>query len=261
MLLITKNLNELKPYENNPRINDGAVDAVSKSIQEFGFKVPIIIDKDNVIVAGHTRYKAAEKLGLTEVPTIVADDLNNEQIKAFRLADNKVGELAEWDFDKLETELNELNMNMNEFGFNFDDIENEFNDDDLDDVEEDEEKENSYTMNVNVPQYEIKGEEPDLSELVNETKTKQLIKDIENANIEDDIKEFLVKAAQRHLTFNYSKVAEYYVHASKEVQELMEKSALVIIDFNNAIKNGYVQLSEAIKQQYLDEWGNDNDET
>lgn len=108
---------KLKPYENNPRINDKAVDAVAKSIENFGFKVPIVIDKNNVIVAGHTRLKAAQKLHLAQVPCIVADDLTPEQVRAFRLADNKVGELAEWDFAKLEQELNELDFDMSQFNF------------------------------------------------------------------------------------------------------------------------------------------------
>lgn len=112
-------ITELKPYENNPRMNDGAVDKVANSIREFGFKVPIIIDKNNVIVAGHTRLKAAEILGLDKVPCIVADDLNEDQIKAFRLADNKVAEFAIWDFDKLGVELAQLedSFDMSEFGF------------------------------------------------------------------------------------------------------------------------------------------------
>lgn len=113
---------ELIPYSNNPRNNESAVDAVAASIKEFGFKVPIIIDKDNVIVAGHTRLKAALKLGLVKVPCIKADDLTPEQLKAFRLADNKVGELATWDFAKLEEELTELDsldldFTMSDFGF------------------------------------------------------------------------------------------------------------------------------------------------
>lgn len=115
--LVFLNISELKPYENNPRINDKAVDAVAASIKEFGFKVPIIIDKNNVIVAGHTRLKAAQKLGLEEVPVIVADDLTEEQIKAFRLADNKVSEIAEWDFDKLNDELASLDFDMSQFSF------------------------------------------------------------------------------------------------------------------------------------------------
>ena len=127
--LVILNISELKPYENNPRINDKAVDAVAASIKEFGFKVPIIIDKNNVIVAGHTRLKAAQKLGLEEVPVIVADDLTEEQIKAFRLADNKVGEIAEWDFDKLNEELAELEMDMSKFDFELT-LPNENDDDD-----------------------------------------------------------------------------------------------------------------------------------
>lgn len=124
MEIITKKINEVIPYENNPRKNDEAVEYVAKSIEEFGFKVPIIIDKDNVVVTGHTRLKAAKKLGLEEVPCIMADDLSEEQIKAFRLADNKVSEFSEWDNKLLDEELgNILNLDMEEFGFSFDIVE------------------------------------------------------------------------------------------------------------------------------------------
>ena len=118
MQIITKKIDELKPYLNNPRFNDDAVEYVANSIKEFGFKVPIIIDKNNEIVAGHTRYKASIELGLEEVPCIVADDLSEEQIKAFRLADNKVSEKAEWNMELLEEELEQLGLNMGLFGFN-----------------------------------------------------------------------------------------------------------------------------------------------
>lgn len=110
MQIINMKTDDLKPYGHNPRKNDQAVDAVAQSIKEFGFKVPIIIDKDNEIVAGHTRLKAAQKLGLDEVPCIVADDLTSEQIKAFRLVDNKTAELAEWDIDLLAGELADLDL-------------------------------------------------------------------------------------------------------------------------------------------------------
>lgn len=113
-------IKDLIEYENNPRINDGAVEAVAESIKNFGFKVPIIIDKNNVIVAGHTRKKAAEMLGLDVAPCIIADDLTPAQVKAFRVADNKTAELAEWDMSKLETELAELadiDFDMSVFGF------------------------------------------------------------------------------------------------------------------------------------------------
>ena len=111
-------LDKIKPYENNPRINDYAVKYVANSIKEFGFKVPIIIDENNVIVAGHTRLKAAKKLGFEKVPCIRADDLTENQIKAFRLADNKVGEIATWDFNSLSVELANIeNINMSNFNF------------------------------------------------------------------------------------------------------------------------------------------------
>lgn len=121
MQIIEKRIEELIAYENNPRNNESAVDAVAASIREFGFKVPIIIDAGGVIVAGHTRKAAAEKLGLEVVPCIVADDLSEEQVRAFRLADNKVAEIATWDFARLEEELAELaEIDMSQFGFHID---------------------------------------------------------------------------------------------------------------------------------------------
>lgn len=114
-------IEEIKAYENNPRrIGDNAVNAVAESIKAFGFKVPVILDSENVIVTGHTRILAAKKLGLQEVPCVVADDLTPEQAKALRLADNKTGELSGWDFEKLDLELEELadfDIDMSEFGF------------------------------------------------------------------------------------------------------------------------------------------------
>lgn len=119
MEIVYKKVNELIPYENNPRINDEAVEYVKNSIKEFGFKVPIVIDKNNVIVAGHTRLKASLELGLKEVPCIIADDLSEKQIKAFRLADNKVSEKSQWDFSKLDEELDSiLDIDMSLFDFN-----------------------------------------------------------------------------------------------------------------------------------------------
>lgn len=111
---------DLKPYENNPRLNEDAVDLVAASIDEFGFKQPIVVDKDLIIIAGHTRWKAAQKLGLETVPCIQADDLTPAQVKAYRLADNKVAEAAQWDLDALQFELEELDnmdFDMEPFGF------------------------------------------------------------------------------------------------------------------------------------------------
>lgn len=117
MIISDIKIDEIIPYVNNPRINDNAVDFVAASIKEFGFKVPIVIDKDNVVVAGHTRLKAAKKLGLESVPCLKADDLTDQQIKAFRLADNKVSEYAVWDLEKLDVELESIDLDMVDFGF------------------------------------------------------------------------------------------------------------------------------------------------
>lgn len=117
MKITERKIGELIPYENNPRYNDEAVDYVAKSIKEFGFNVPIVIDKDNVIVAGHTRLRAAEKLGLEKVPCVTVNNLTDEQIKAYRLVDNKTAEMSEWDYDLLEMELEAIDMDMSEYGF------------------------------------------------------------------------------------------------------------------------------------------------
>jgi DNA modification methylase len=133
-----KKPSELSTYENNPRHNDAAVDAVANSIKEFGFKVPIVITKDHVIIAGHTRLKASLLLGLASVPCIVADDLTEAQIKAFRLADNKTAELATWDFSKLQEELEHIDMDMLQFGFEdlHSDVPDNASDDDFDPTDE-----------------------------------------------------------------------------------------------------------------------------
>lgn len=121
MNIVEKKLNELKPYENNPRINDEAVKIAKNSIEEFGFKVPIVIDKDGVIIAGHTRYKASQELGLETFPCVVADNLTDEQVKVFRNADIETAEKASWDLDALKTEMEELEeidgIDMRNFGF------------------------------------------------------------------------------------------------------------------------------------------------
>ena len=140
MEIVNKKLDEIRPYANNPRFNDDAVEYVANSIKEFGFRVPIVIDKNGEIVAGHTRYKAALELGLEEVPCVIADDLNEEQIKAFRLVDNKVSEYSQWNFELLEEEMKELDIDMGDFGF---ESLNDLTDDDfIQDTEITKEKEN-----------------------------------------------------------------------------------------------------------------------
>lgn len=126
MEIIYKKIDGLIPYENNPRINDEAIEYVKNSIKEFGFKVPIVIDKNNVIIAGHTRLKASKELNIKEIPCIIADDLTEEQVKAFRLADNKVAEKSMWDYTKLDEELGnilDIDMRMFDFNINTEDLE------------------------------------------------------------------------------------------------------------------------------------------
>ena len=138
MNIVEKKLSEIKPYENNPRNNDDAVQYVANSLKKFGWKQPIVIDKDGVIVAGHTRYRAAESLGMKTVPCVIADDLTEEEVKAYRLADNKTAEMAGWNFQLLDIELAEIEtLDMADFGFELSNDENF----DFSDFERDEQKE------------------------------------------------------------------------------------------------------------------------
>ncbi len=137
MQIIEKELSWLKPYAKNPRDNASAVEPVANSIKEFGFKVPIVATSDGEIINGHTRFKASKLLGLEKVPVIIADDLTDEQIKAFRLADNKTGELANWDFSLLDEELSDIiDLDMSDFGFEIDDLIEEESEEDLDDFDD-----------------------------------------------------------------------------------------------------------------------------
>lgn len=223
-------IKEIYPYERNARKNDKAVDAVAKSIEQCSYVAPIVVDENHVILAGHTRWKALQKLGRTECECIVKSGLTEEQKRKYRLLDNKTNELAEWNMELLQGELE---------GLDFEDL-------DLDWGLTSEKKENPYTAKVKIPQYEITGDQPDISSLYDETKANDLIEEIQESGVSEEEKEFLIEAAKRHVVFNYKKIAEYYAHADKEMQELMEKSALVIIDYGDAIANGYVKLSDRL---------------
>lgn len=231
--IVYKPIKELKPYKKNAKKHSKEqVEQIANSIKEFGFTQPVIIDKHNSVVAGHGRILGAKKAGLKQVPTVCLEDLTEEQIKAYRLVDNKLNE-SEWDDVLLAQELEELDKEqMKLFGFDFGEY-----------VEEEEKK---YTMKTNIPQYEIKGETPNISELVDIGKVKELLHKIKQSNVSEEEKKFLRYGAYRHLCFNYSKIAEYYANADKEMQELMEDSALVIIDFEDAIAKGYVEMSEQV---------------
>ena len=116
------NIDDVIPYENNPRHNDEAVEMVAQSIKDFGFRYPILVDKNNVIISGHTRLKASYKLGLSKVPVMIADDLTDDKVKALRLVDNRTSEVASWDFDMLQKELDAIDMDMNDYKFDYDEL-------------------------------------------------------------------------------------------------------------------------------------------
>lgn len=222
----------LKPYEKNTRKHQKKdVDNIAMSIEKFGMNDPIGIWKDNIIVEGHGRLLACKQLGMTEVPCVRLDHLTDEQRREYAIAHNATAELSIWDKDFLAEELEDLDLSGFDFSF-------------LDD----EKKENPYTSKIKIPQYEVQGEQPSLDELYDTGKTDDLIAEIQISGVSEAEKQFLIEAAKRHTVFNYRNIAEYYAHASYEMQQLMERSALVIIDYEDAIANGYVRLSERLKR-------------
>ena len=245
-------INSIKPYEKNAKKHpEEQIEQIKKSIEQFGMDDPIGIWKDTV-VEGHGRLIACKQLGMTKVPVIRLDHLTDEQRKAYTLAHNKLTMNSDFDLDILNDELKNAfeTIDMSEFGFDLDlELEVDENGNPLTDEK--------YTTKVEIPQYEITGEEPLINELFDDEKTNKLINKINNSNVSQEQKDFLIKAAYRHNVFDYSKIAEYYAHQDKEMQELMEDSALIIIDFDDAIKNGYVQLRSEIlsleEQEYEEE--------
>ena len=248
MEIVYKKINELKPYENNSRTHDeNQIKQICESIKEYGWTNPVLIDEKGMIIAGHGRVLGAQKLGIKEVPCIVLSGLTDAQKKAYVIADNKMALNAGWNEELLKTELEnlkDLDFDLELTGFSKKELDKLF-----DEINES----NPYTSKTEIPQYEIKGEMPEIHELIEEEKVNQLIEDIRKSNVGEKEKEFLIKSAYRHYGFNYSKIAEYYCHQNKEMQELMEKSALVIIDINNAIAEGYAELKEEMEEMIEDE--------
>ena len=236
-------LSEIKLNPNNPRqISKEKFEKLKKSIQDFEKMMelrPIVIDKDGMILGGNMRYKVLQELGKTEIPDSWvkrADKLTDEEKQRFIVEDNLP--FGEWDFDSLgnQFEMDELL----DWGFEKKDL--------IFDSEE------FYTKKIKAPIYEPNNEKPKLEELVDESKCNELIKEIEKSDLREEDKKFLKLAAYRHNVFNYSKIADYYANSDKKIQELMEKSALVIIDFNKAIENGYVQtINELLRLADYDE--------
>ena len=249
--IIYKNIDDLIPYVNNTRTHsEEQVNQIASSIKEFGFTNPVLIDEQGGLIAGHGRVMGAKKLGFKEVPTIALNNLTEAQKKAYIIADNKLALNAGWDEEllKLEIEaLQDMDFNIDLLGFSDDELK------DFDLGIEDEmiiNDDNPYSQKVEIPTYEPDGEKPSFSEMYEDEKVLKLIDKIENSSVDNEIKQFLKLSAYRHLRFNYEKIANYYAHSSKEVQELMEDSYLVIIDFNKAIENGLINLENEISEIY-----------
>lgn len=233
MEYVQRRIDELVPYDKNAKKHDKKqIAAVAESIKRYGFVQPVVVDKDGVIVIGHCRTLAAKKLGMETVPCVSVEDLSPEEVNALRLVDNKTNESA-WDLDLLAESMKLADLD----GFDLD-WGNILQKNDS----------NPYTDVVKIPQYEITGERPEWVDIYDISKQTELIEEIKQSCVSEEEKRFLVQAAHRHCRINYKNVAEYYAHASPEMQRLMEKQALVIIDLDDAIANGYVKLSKIIER-------------
>lgn len=234
---------DLVPYIRNSRTHsDAQVLQIAASIKEFGFTNPVLIDKDGGIIAGHGRVMAARKLKLEEVPCIRLSHLTETQARALVIANNKLALNAGWDDNMLAIELKDLEdqgYDLSITGFSEKELKS------LLDIAA---AEGIYSNKVAVPTYEPRNKKPPVEDLYDDEKAMDLITDIKDSKLPQKEKDFLMAAASRHIVFNYSKVADFYAHSSKECQELMEKSALVIIDYKQAIENGFVHLTAQIDE-------------
>ena len=242
-------VDSLIPYARNSRTHSpDQVDKIAASIREFGFLNPVIVDGEHGIIAGHGRVLAARKLGMTEVPVIEAAHLSEAQRRAYIIADNRLALDAGWDDELLKVELDDLaamGFDLALTGFEVAEIDAVLEGHSLEDPKSLSE---NYSRKIEAPIYEITGDCPQLSELVNRAKVETLRAEIDAADIPAEVAEFLRHAAERHAVFNFRNIAEFYAHADAKVQDLMERSALVIIDFDKAVENGFVSLSKALME-------------
>ncbi len=246
----------LIPYARNARTHsDAQVAQIAASIREWGWTNPVLIDETGGIIAGHGRVMAARKLGIEEVPCIVASGWTEAQKRAYVLADNQLANNAGWDMDLLKVEISELSVggfDVGLMGFDGAFIGDLFSTDTtlLD--------HDAYTHKVESPVYEIRGENPPWAKLADVEKYKALTSEIDNASgLDHETRRFLKFAAARHIRFNFGLIAEKYAHAPADVQDLFERSALVVIDFEDAIKRGYVQLADEAMGAFVEQHGED----
>lgn len=246
-------IEDLNPAEYNPRKRlqpgDEEYESLKRSIETFGYVDPIIVNYDGTVIGGHQRLNVLSDLGYVEADVAVVK-LNKSDEKALNIALNKIS--GEWDQKKLAAifaDLDAEGYDLNVTGFDEEEQGEvmEAVKTLQDDLEKERELSDKYTKKIKKITYEVTGETPELYELVDQSKANELLQDIESdMSISEGEREFLRLAAMRHLTFDYHKIAEYYAAASAEMQGLMEDSALVLIDIDKAITNGYAELKESI---------------
>jgi len=232
----TIRLSEIKPNQSNPRtIDNTRLDKLVNSVKNFPEMREvreIVVNKDMVILGGNMRYQAMLKAGIEQAPIKIVDWPEEKQ-KEFIIKDNI--ESGEWNYDTLANEWD--TKQLTEWGL------------DTDFITDDEDQ--TYTKKLGDIHYEPSDTKPNINELYDRTKADELLQSIENAKadgkIPDDVYLFLQLSANRHIIFDYAKIADFYTHTTDEAKKLFEQSALVLIDYNNAINNGYVELSQKIK--------------
>jgi hypothetical protein len=234
-----KNIGDLTFNPINPRkINETKINQLKKSLVEFPEMLklrPIVVDSNYVVLGGNMRLKACMDLGIELIPVVKAEDLTEDQKKEFIIKDNV--SFGEWDWDIIESDF-DIDL-VQDWGL---------------DVPIDEEtEEEKYTRKIKAPTYEPMNQKPKIEQLVDTSRMMELINKIENSDISDEEKQFLILASYRHIVFDYSKIADFYAHSNQQMQELMESSALVIIDYNKAIEEGYVRLSQTLSELYSED--------
>lgn len=223
------------------------IERLAKIIEYQGWRYAIKVSKNSgFVTSGHGRIAAAFLKKWKEVPVVYQDYESDEQEYADVQADNAIASWAELD-------LAGINVDLADLGPDFDIEFLGLKDFVIEPAEKlsEKEKDELYTKKIESPIYKIEGTKPEIKELFDNTKTDELIKQIDKSKIPSEVKEFLTLAAQRHTIFNYQNIAEFYAHADKETQNLMENSALVIIDFKKAIENGFIKLTKQISEEYL----------
>jgi ParB-like chromosome segregation protein Spo0J len=251
-------IEELVKHPKNPNTHTPRqIELLAKIIKMSGFRSPIVISKrSGFIVKGHGRLQSAIKAGLKEVPVDIQEYESEAEEYADMIADNRIAELSEMNSDtllELIGELGEMDYDLDLTGFEEYDIDQLMNG--VGEEEKKEEKEGGYldieyTQKIKAPNYEIKGDQPNIDELYQTEKYDSLITEIEKSNLSEDQKKFLKISASRHIVFNYEKIAEYYAHQEKEAQGQMEDSALVVIDFDKAIEKGFGSFSEEMRKYF-----------